>query len=112
MMGKCPGSMRIREPMPEFFTCPECGAEVEIWTHELKRKCSSCGEIVTREINASWCIQWCHYAKECIGAEKYEELLEAGDVSQTKEDDLHIPEKLKKFMEESGITVPGTDAGE
>jgi predicted RNA-binding Zn-ribbon protein involved in translation (DUF1610 family) len=106
----CPGSIRIREPIPEIFTCPKCGAEVEIWTNELKGKCSSCGEIIAREIDAAYCIQWCHYAKECIGAEKYEELLEAGAVSEDKKEDSQIPEKLKKFIEERGISIPGEDA--
>ena len=62
----CPGSIRIKEPMPEIFICPGCGEEVEIWTHERMRKCISCGKSVSREIDSAWCIQWCHYAKECV----------------------------------------------
>ena len=103
----CPGSMRIKEPMPEIFICPGCGEEVEIWTHERTRKCISCGKSVSREIDSAWCIQWCHYAKECIGAEKYEALLKSGALSRDKNEEVLIPEKLKEFMRERGISLPG-----
>jgi transcription elongation factor Elf1 len=106
MNSYCPGSMRIKEPMPEFFTCPDCGEEVEIWTHERTRKCSSCGKSVFREINSAWCVQWCQYAKECIGAEQYEELLKSGAISQKAEEAI-IPGKLKEFMKERGMSIPG-----
>ncbi len=106
---KCPGSKVVREPIPEIHTCPNCGEEVEIWTNELKRKCSSCGETVTRELDASWCIQWCHYAKECIGVEKYEELLKTGALSKEKEGELRIPERLKELLREGGVPIPGED---
>lgn len=70
----CPGSSKIREPIPEYFTCPQCGnQEVEIWTHELKAACDKCGALVFRPMEQS-CIDWCKYAKECIGEEKYAEL--------------------------------------
>ena len=78
---RCPGSSRIRQPIPEIFTCSDCGAEVEIWTSELRRKCSSCGKTVARDIDSAHCIQWCRYAKECIGVEEYEELLKKGIIS-------------------------------
>ena len=101
--------MRIREPMPEFFTCPGCGEEVEIWTHERSRKCSSCGKSVFREIDSAWCVQWCQYAKECIGADKYEELLKSGALSRDGAEEAVIPERLKTFMKERGIAIPTGD---
>ena len=69
----CPGSRAIREPKPEYMKCPECGAEVEIWTDELKATCSKCGGKVYRAQQAS-CIDWCPYAKECVGPEVYARL--------------------------------------
>lgn len=47
--GKCPGPERSASPTPEIFLCPNCGAEVEIWTDEKKRKCSKCGQAVSKE---------------------------------------------------------------
>lgn len=69
----CPGSRTIREPRPEYINCPDCGAEVEIWTDELKATCSSCGNKVYRAQQAS-CIDWCPHARECVGPEVYERL--------------------------------------
>lgn len=69
----CPGSRVIREPIPESMNCPDCGAEVEIWTDELKAACLSCGGKVYRAQQAS-CIDWCPHAKECVGPEVYERL--------------------------------------
>lgn len=69
----CPGSRTIREPRLEYITCPDCGAEVEIWTDELKATCSSCGNKVYRARQAS-CVDWCPHAKECVGPEVYERL--------------------------------------
>jgi hemerythrin-like domain-containing protein len=69
----CPGTQAIRQPIPEFINCPDCSAEVEIWTDELKATCPRCGNKVHRAQQAS-CIDWCPHAKECIGPEVYERL--------------------------------------
>ena len=64
----------MKQPVPEFFDCPKCGDEVEIWTDELKRACSSCGTEVMREGYMS-CLEWCAKAKECVGDEAYAEFV-------------------------------------
>ncbi len=69
----CPGSRAVREPTPEYHPCPNCGEEVEIWTHELNYPCSKCGTRVFREQRPS-CIDWCPHAKDCVGAELYDSL--------------------------------------
>ena len=74
MLDKCPGAAKIRTPIPAYKKCPDCGEEVEIWSDELKAKCTKCGAMVFREDTPS-CIEWCKYAKECIGEEKYNELM-------------------------------------
>jgi DNA-directed RNA polymerase subunit RPC12/RpoP len=70
MLDKCPGSGNIRIPIPSYKECPECGKEVEIWSDEVRAKCTRCGAAVFRE-NEPSCIEWCKYAKECIGEGKY-----------------------------------------
>jgi predicted RNA-binding Zn-ribbon protein involved in translation (DUF1610 family) len=47
--GKCPGPERSAPATPENYCCPNCGAEVEIWTDEKKRKCPQCGETIKKE---------------------------------------------------------------
>ena len=75
MLGKCPGSGNIRTPVPSLKKCPECGEEVEIWSDELRVKCTRCGATVLKE-NVPSCIEWCPSAKACIGGEKYTRLIE------------------------------------
>lgn len=105
---KCPGSKSVIEPVPELHNCPKCGEEVEIWTHEIMTKCKSCGSSIYRDLNTGWCIRWCAYAKDCIGAEKYEEFVQAGGMSEESED-VQIPERLKEFMKEKKISIPGEE---
>ena len=72
----CPGSKTLREPMPEDYPCQQCGyKEVEIWTHELKGTCPKCGAPVFKERTPS-CIDWCQHAKECVGEETFDRLME------------------------------------
>lgn len=71
----CPGAVTFREVRPEYILCPECGNEVEIWSDEMVARCRQCGSLVSRERGAS-CIDWCVYAKECIGLAKYERLIQ------------------------------------
>src|SRR3990170_6576968 len=66
----CPGSRSVRDPVPEYFLCPQCGEEVEVWTHELMQPCPRCKTPVFRERRPT-CIDWCQYAKECVGPELY-----------------------------------------
>jgi len=95
----CPGANRIKEPIPEFFICPTCNAEVEIWTNENFRKCGNCGEMVYRE-QLPTCIEWCDYGKECVGEEAYNRYME---MKESKIEDKKIIEeeeaKLKEIIE-------------
>jgi DNA-directed RNA polymerase subunit RPC12/RpoP len=69
----CPGSKLFKEIRPEYIACPHCGAETELWSDELVIRCKSCGGIIAQKRGAS-CIDWCRFAKECIGAQKWERL--------------------------------------
>ncbi len=69
----CPGSKILKSPVPEMYVCPNCGEEVEIWTHELKRNCLKCGTPVFRPQKSS-CLDWCKMARECVGEETYNRL--------------------------------------
>ncbi|MFN3527761.1 MAG: hypothetical protein ACK4YO_01500 [Candidatus Altarchaeaceae archaeon] len=61
------------QPKPRYVKCPYCGKEVEIWTDETRKKCLKCGmEIFAAE--ATSCIEWCKYARKCVGEELYKKL--------------------------------------
>ena len=46
--GKSPCSIK-NVPAPEFVSCTQCGADVELWTDEEESVCSSCGRKVFRK---------------------------------------------------------------
>jgi len=72
MLNKCPGQ-EFRNLRVELHKCPNCGAEVEIFSDEIKVKCPKCGKNVFREKVPS-CIEWCAYARECLGEERWKQL--------------------------------------
>jgi hypothetical protein len=67
----CPGARLLRQPKPELFQCPACGAEVEIWSDELRGTCPSCRRTVFRD-GALSCLEWCAHGRECVGQESYD----------------------------------------
>jgi hypothetical protein len=69
----CPGSNEIKQPKPEDIPCRNCGKPVEIWSDETESKCKECGQINSRILGPS-CIDWCAFAKECVGEDKYKKL--------------------------------------
>jgi DNA-directed RNA polymerase subunit RPC12/RpoP len=70
----CPGAINLREVRPDYIDCPFCGVELEIWSDEPFARCPGCGRQVTQSRGAS-CIDWCASARECVGSDKYEQLV-------------------------------------
>ena len=63
---RCPGQdMRFWKPGDIFETqCPKCGARVEFFKDEVKRRCRCGHEIVNSKLDLG-CAQWCPYAEQC-----------------------------------------------
>jgi endogenous inhibitor of DNA gyrase (YacG/DUF329 family) len=76
MISKCPGRDG-RNVTADEMKCPHCGATVELFSDEQRRRCPVCGKGVTREAVPS-CAAWCAHALECLGAERLEEMRLAG----------------------------------
>ncbi len=70
MIFNCPGSQKFKQPQPETIKCPYCSEEVELWTDESEAVCPKCKKIVARQLGES-CLDWCKYAKECVGEDIY-----------------------------------------
>ena len=68
----CPGSSFIRTPTLTIKICPECGAEVEVFSNDFSVNCEGCGFTVYNDQQS--CIDWCKYARECVGPEVYDKL--------------------------------------
>jgi len=75
MISGCPGADKIKHPVPVYKKCPNCGEEVEIWSDEFYAKCPKCGGYVLGDITPS-CVEWCKYARECLGLRRYNRLVE------------------------------------
>jgi NADH pyrophosphatase NudC (nudix superfamily) len=73
MYNKCPGQ-EFRNLRVELHKCPNCGAEVEIFSDEVKVKCPKCAKYVFREKMPS-CIEWCASARQCLGEERWRQLM-------------------------------------
>jgi len=67
---RCPGSSTFARPKIELVICPDCGQDVEIWSDEATGTCTKCSRTITRTSTQS-CIDWCKYARDCLGDEKY-----------------------------------------
>ncbi|MDD5423341.1 MAG: hypothetical protein WC592_08275 [Candidatus Omnitrophota bacterium] len=76
MIFECPGSQKFKHPQPENVTCPFCGKDVEIWTDEAEGTCDNCKNKVRRKEGQN-CLDWCKYAKECVGEDKYDKYMKS-----------------------------------
>jgi NADH pyrophosphatase NudC (nudix superfamily) len=75
MTYRCPGAEHLRgTPTLKIKICPQCGSEIEIFSTDLQVPCDTCGFIAYNDIQG--CIRWCAHAKECVGDEMYEKLLQ------------------------------------
>ena len=68
-MTKCPGQ-DMRNLKVSLHKCPSCGAEVEMFSDELRVRCPKCKTMVEQKEVPS-CIEWCPSAKECLGEERW-----------------------------------------
>ena len=55
-------------------TCPRCGAEIEMFSIDTQMACENCGFVVYNDTLS--CVQWCKYARKCVGDEMYEKMME------------------------------------
>lgn len=80
MSSKCPGSDGRGITAVEV-ECPSCGALVEFFSDEQRRKCPDCGERVARQATPA-CASWCPSAMSCLGVDRYLELKESGAIDE------------------------------
>lgn len=79
----CPGAKLFKQPEPQILKCQFCEGEVEIWTDEVRAVCPDCGNSITRKQLQS-CLDWCKFAKECVGENLYNKYLSNKTISGDK----------------------------
>ena len=84
MFDKCPGTKTILMPTITLKKCPKCGEEVEVVSTDMKTDCPKCGFTIYN--NLASCIEYCEYAKECVGEEIYERLMKEKAQSQKEKE--------------------------
>lgn len=77
----CPGSSGLKTPTLEIKICPQCGSEIELFSTDVSIPCDKCGFVAYNDMLS--CIQWCKYARKCVGDTMYEKLM--GDKAIPKE---------------------------
>ncbi|MDP3182260.1 MAG: hypothetical protein Q8M54_05515 [Desulfobaccales bacterium] len=65
---KCPGQdTRFWKPGDIFVTeCPKCGAEIEFFKDDTRRRCAWCGHLFYNPKIDLGCAEWCQYAEKCV----------------------------------------------
>lgn len=63
-----------RTPTIEEKTCPQCGHTIEIFSTDTEVACENCGFVVYND--ALSCVQWCKYARQCVGDAMYEQMMQ------------------------------------
>ena len=54
--------------------CPQCGHEIELFSIDTQMPCENCGFAAYNDTLS--CVQWCQYAKQCVGEEMYAHMTE------------------------------------
>ncbi len=61
--------------------CPQCGHEIELFSIDTEMACEHCGFVAYNDTLS--CVQWCKYARKCVGDEMYEQMMR---IAQTQKE--------------------------
>ena len=77
---KCPGQDTRFWKSDDIFVaeCPKCGAEIEFFKDDARRRCAWCGHMFYNPKIELGCAEWCQYAEKCVP-----DLLRAKKAAQT-----------------------------
>lgn len=65
---------KSKEISIEERICPQCGHEIEIFSVDTEAACEHCGFVIYNDKLS--CVQWCKYARQCVGDRMYEHMME------------------------------------
>ena len=73
-----------RTPTIREIVCPQCGSIIELFSIDTQVACETCGFIAYND--ALSCVQWCQYARQCVGDEMYEHMMEIAAMQKKQEE--------------------------
>ena len=65
---------KSKEISIEERICPQCGHDIEIFSVDTEAACEHCGFVIYNDQLS--CVQWCKYARQCVGDRMYENMME------------------------------------
>lgn len=80
MLEGCQG--KPRTPTIIEKVCPQCGQLVELFSIDAQMACENCGFIVYNDTLS--CVQWCQYARKCVGDAMYEHMMEIAAMQKAR----------------------------
>lgn len=66
-------------------TCPNCGQMIEMFSIDTQMPCEHCGFVAYNDTLS--CVQWCQYAKQCVGEEMYEQMMRLAEEQKRRRSD-------------------------
>ncbi len=102
---KCPGQdTRYWKPGDIFAAeCPKCGAEIEFFKDDTRRRCAWCGHMFYNPKIELGCAEWCQYAEKCVP-----DLVKAKKAAQTFKELLS--EQVQKVLKDDEAAWEATQA--
>jgi len=103
---KCPGQdTRFWKPGDIFVAeCPKCGAEIEFFKDDTRRRCAWCGHLFYNPKIELGCAEWCQYAEKCVP-----DLVKAKQAAQTFKEILS--EQVQSYLGADSEAWALTDRG-
>ena len=83
LMDSCQG--KPRTPTIREKICPQCGNIIEIFSIDTEGACDKCGFVAYND--ALSCVQWCAYARKCVGDEMYEHMMKIAQLQKQKKEE-------------------------
>ena len=80
LMEGCQG--KPRTPTIHEKICLQCGNVIEIFSIDTEVSCDRCGFVAYNDSLS--CVQWCKYAKQCVGEEMYRHMMEIAALQKEK----------------------------
>lgn len=83
LMDSCQG--KPRTPTIIEKVCPNCGSIIELFSIDTEVACEKCGFIAYNDTLS--CVQWCKYARKCVGDAMYEHMMEIAELQKRKKEE-------------------------
>ncbi len=88
--------------------CPRCGHEIEIFSVDVSMQCENCGYTIYNDtLN---CVQWCAYARQCVGDERYEQLMAIAKSQRERKEAARLAEAQGAEVGAAGANAAGAAA--